>query len=113
MSNERPERRKPMNVKMILAAPLALLVGAGHAVAIAAPLFPRHATFTTLSITPFAIEGLTGDDDRNLYTTGRAPSPTPCPVWRIDSTGIPPVTPVQIGSIPNTPGACNPSGITF
>lgn len=73
------------------------------------PGLPRNATFTTLAITPFAIEGLTGDADGNLYTTGRAPSPTPCPVWRIDSSG----TLVQVGAIPNAPGACNPSGITF
>src|SRR5690348_15962229 len=70
---------------------------------------PRNVTFTTLAITPFAIEGLTGDAAGNLYTTGRAPSPTPCPVWRVDSSG----TLVPVGSIPNAPGACNPSGITF
>lgn len=76
-------------------------------------LFPQNPTFTTLSITPLAIEGLTGDAAGKLYTTGRAPVPTPCPVWRIDSTATPPVVPVQIGSIPNSPTACNPSGITF
>lgn len=71
-------------------------------------------TFTTLSITPYAIEGLTGDSSGNLYTTGRAPAGTRCPVWKIDTNAAQPVTPVQVGSIPNEPGqACNPSGITF
>ena len=71
---------------------------------------PRAASFTTLVITPLAIEGLTGDDAGNLYTTGRAAAGTPCPVWRIP-TSQPALVPV--GSIPNTSGACNPSGITF
>src|SRR5262245_63995757 len=63
-------------------------------------LFPQNPTFTTLSITPLAIEGLTGDAGGNLYTTGRAAVPNPCPVWRIASTATPPVAPVQVGSIP-------------
>jgi len=81
--------------------------------------FPRHATFTTLSITMFAIEGLTGDGAGNLYTSGRAPVPAGaaagprCPVWRVDPRGTPPVTPVQIGSVPNPAPGCNLSGITF
>lgn len=67
-----------------------------------------------LSITPLAIEGLTGDGTGTLYTTGRAPQPGRCPVWRIDASGTPPppVAPVQIGSIPNAAPGCNPSGIT-
>ena len=49
--------------------------------AAAAPQFPQDVTFTTLQdagnssnslLLPFPIEGLTGDDDGNLYTTGRA-----------------------------------------
>ena len=71
---------------------------------------PRNASFTTLIVTPLAIEGLTGDAAGNLYTTGRAAAGTPCPVWRI-ATSHP--TLVQVGSIPNSSGACNPSGITF
>jgi sugar lactone lactonase YvrE len=75
---------------------------------------PRFApaTFTTLVVTRYAIEGLTGDDAGNLYTTGRLTPPDsgPCPVWRINaSTGAL----VEIGAIPNSPGACNPSGIAF
>src|SRR5262245_18406701 len=70
--------------------------------------FPRNATFTTLITTPLAIEGLTVDRDGNLYTTGRAPTGTPCRVWRIslESPAL-----VVVGTIPN-PAACNPSGIT-
>ena len=71
---------------------------------------PGEASFTTLIVTPYAIEGLTGDARGNLYTTGRAPSPDPCPVWKIDASS--PAL-VQAGAIPNSPGACNPSGITF
>src|SRR5258706_13300601 len=74
--------------------------------------FPRNATFTTLAITEFAIEGLTGEASGNLYTTGRATAPAPCPVWKISSAApsSPPHT--VVGFIPN-PVACNPSGITF
>jgi len=72
-------------------------------------------SFTTLSITPYAIEGLVGDDHSSFYTTGRAPAGTPCPVWQINGAGTPPVAPVQVGSIPNPAGSagCNPSGIAF
>lgn len=72
--------------------------------------FPNHATFTTLAITPLAIEGLTGDELGNLYTTGRAATPTPCPVYKIDPVGAL----STIGTIPNPPApvGCNPSGIT-
>ena len=69
--------------------------------------FPENSTFTTLAITPLAIEGLTGDEDGNLYTTGRAALPDRCPVWRIDSFGAL----LQIGSIGNAAPGCNPSGI--
>ena len=34
--------------------------------------FPKNATFTTLITTDRAIEGLTGDNHRNLYTGGLA-----------------------------------------
>jgi len=76
--------------------------------------FPENASFTTVSITTLAIEGLTGDPDGTVYTTGRAATPTRCPVWRIDAGTAAGtlVTPVQIGSIPNAAPGCNPSGIT-
>jgi sugar lactone lactonase YvrE len=80
---------------------------------------PQRPTFTTLSITSLAIEGLTGDLAGNLYTAGRAPVPRgaaagpPCPVWRIDARGTPLVTPTQIGSVPNPAPGCNLSGIAL
>ena len=71
----------------------------------------EEASFTTVSITPLAIEGLAGDDNGVLYTTGRAAVPARCPVWSIDAVSQVPVAPVQIGSIPNAAPGCNPSGI--
>jgi sugar lactone lactonase YvrE len=65
------------------------------------------ATFTTLVTTPLAIEGLTADGAGRLYTTGRAASPAPCPVWRIEGTTL-----TEVGFLPN-PASCNPSGIAF
>src|SRR5436189_5767525 len=70
---------------------------------------PRNASFTTLSVTPFAIEGLTGDAAGNLYTTGRQPdTPKNCPVWRIGADG----SRTPVGFIPSSTG-CNPSALTF
>jgi sugar lactone lactonase YvrE len=83
----------------VIAAPFA---GSGQ--------FPANPTFTTVSVTPLAIEGLAGDEDGTLYTTGRAAVPARCPAWRIDAGAGTLVSPVQIGSIPNAVG-CNPSGI--
>jgi sugar lactone lactonase YvrE len=95
-------------IRVLSAALLAVLAGATGADE--DPRFPRDATFTTLIVTPLAIEGLTGDAAGNLYTTGRETTPgTNCPVWRIDSANPSLVT---VGFIPN-PAACNPSGITF
>lgn len=81
--------------------------------------FPRNASFTTLAITPFAIEGLTGDAAGNLYTTGRQLDGTKnCPIWRFNTAG----SRVTVAFIPNRPNSaagapvstpCNPSGITF
>jgi sugar lactone lactonase YvrE len=73
--------------------------------------FPKGSDFSTLIITPLAIEGLTGDATGNLYTTGRAAAPTQCPVWRINlsSPGL-----VVVGFLPNLAASpCNPSGIAF
>jgi sugar lactone lactonase YvrE len=67
-------------------------------------------SFTTLVVTPLAIEGLTGDSAGNLYTTGRAAATTPCPVYRANINA--PNTLVVVGTIPN-PTGCGPSGITF
>ena len=67
--------------------------------------FPRGATFSTLVMTALTIEGLTGDDQGNLYTTGRGANP--CPVWRISLASPSLVT------VGNVPAPCSPSGITF
>ena len=76
--------------------------------------FPKDATFTTLITTPRAIEGLTGDNHRNLYTGGSGTSP--CPVWQINLDN--PVL-TEVGFVvstqpppPATP-ACNFTGIAF
>ena len=86
-----------------------LLPAALFSVAASADQFPKEASFTTLVVTPLAIEGLTGDSAGNLYTTGRATAGTPCPVYRtnISNKGL-----VTVGTIPN-PAGCGPSGITF
>src|SRR5580765_34095 len=72
--------------------------------------FPRDATFSTLVLTPLAIEGLTGDDQGNLYTTGRnPPAGQNCPVWRIAADDPSPAL-VPVGFVP---APCSPSGIAF
>jgi SMP-30/Gluconolactonase/LRE-like region len=70
--------------------------------------FPKNVHFTTRAITPFAIEGLTGDATHNLYTTGRTPAggPQKCPVWRIRPNG----SRRAVGFIP---AGCGAAGITF
>ena len=71
--------------------------------------FPKNATFTTLITTPRAIEGLTGDSHRNLYTGGTGA--TPCPIWRINLHS--PSLKV-VGNVPTGLAAsCNFSGIAF
>ncbi len=70
--------------------------------------FPKNATFTTLTTTPRAIEGLTGDNHRNLYTAGSGVPP--CPVWEINLSK-PDLIPV--GYIVPAAGNCAFAGITF
>lgn len=67
--------------------------------------FPQNATFTTLVTTPLAIEGLTGDDDGNLYTTERGGNP--CLVKRIN------VATKSVEVVGNLPAPCNPTGLAF
>jgi sugar lactone lactonase YvrE len=74
------------------------------------PGLPRDAGFTTLITTRLAIEGLTGDNQGNLYTTGRQPpAGENCPVWRIAANELKP-KPVEVGFVE---APCSPSGITF
>ena len=109
-----------MNTKVIAVLLSAAVIGVAGVAARAdddrdPSRLPSHATFTTLTVTDLAIEGLTGDANGNLYTTGRATAPDNCPVWKISaaSPSAPP-HPV-VGFIPNNPApnACNPAGITF
>jgi sugar lactone lactonase YvrE len=111
-----------MNARRTWAALFLLLSGA-----IAAPAgaddehrFPHGATFTTIITTPLNIEGMTGDDQGNLYVPGRrvvAATDTgmTCPVWRVN-----PESPslVVVGTIPartSAPnnGLCQPLGLAF
>src|SRR5688572_27351681 len=77
--------------------------------------FPKKASFTTLITAPFPTEGLTADEDGNLYTGGNNNSPpavangTDCPVWRINPKLATPSL-EQVGTIS---GTCNPLGIAF
>jgi sugar lactone lactonase YvrE len=74
---------------------------------------PHNASYTTLLLTGLAIEGLTGDNHGNLYTTGRTPGPgLPCPVWRINVASK---SVTQVGTVPapSPTGQCSPSGLAF
>ena len=75
-----------MKAKLIETFLVVFVVTLGLSVARAdqAQQYPANATFTTVAITPFAIEGLTMDATGNFYTTGRQTDTTKkCPVWRI------------------------------
>jgi sugar lactone lactonase YvrE len=72
------------------------------------PQFPKNATFTTLITTPRGIEGLTGDNHRNLYVAGSGAPP--CPVWQINLNS-PKLT--EVGSIVPASGNCALTGIAF
>jgi len=76
--------------------------------------FPQGATFTTLITTPLNIEGMTGDDQGNLYVPGRAlVAGAACPVWRVNIEN--PSSLVVVGFIPapSPTGLCQPLGLTF
>jgi len=70
--------------------------------------FPNSATFTTLITTPRPIEGLTGDNHRNLYTGGSGVPP--CPIWQIN-LNKPELT--EVGLVKPATGNCGFSGIAF
>ena len=72
-------------------------------------VFPQPATFTTLITTPRAIEGLTGDNNQNLYTAGSGAPP--CPIWQVNLQH-PSLT--VVGSVPAAlTSACNFRGLAF
>ena len=70
--------------------------------------FPKDATFTTLITTPRAIEGLTGDNERNLYTGGSGAPP--CPVWQIN---IHKAELIPVGFVVPASANCGFTGIAF
>jgi hypothetical protein len=71
VGHEKEEAMSKKPLVVLFAALLAGFVGAARADDDAR--FPKDATFTTLVVTPLAIEGLTGDAAGNLYTTGSYP----------------------------------------
>ena len=78
---------------------------------VAAATSASAVSFTTLITTPVVIEGLTNDNDGNLYTPGRAAAATDaCPVYRVN---IATPTLVVVGTIPPQTPACSPSGLAF
>jgi sugar lactone lactonase YvrE len=71
-----------------------------------------QASFSTLITTPLAIEGLTNDDQGNLYAPGRAPAAGgPCSVWRVN-IDHPSLVTVGLVPVPSA-GPCSPSGLAF
>jgi len=72
-----------------------------------------HATFSTLITTPLIIEGLTNDDNGNLYAPGRATTAgEACPVWRVNISN-PSLQVVGLIPAPSATGTCSPSGLAF
>ena len=66
---------------------------------------PLHASVSTLITTPEGIEGMTSDNDGNLYVPARGSGE--CPVYRVP---IDNPTRTIVGTIP---GPCSPSGLAF
>jgi SMP-30/gluconolaconase/LRE-like protein len=63
------------------------------------------ARFTSVFNSALGLEGLTGDNQGNLYSAARGGDP--CPVWRVPISGG---TPAVVGNIP---APCSPAGIAF
>ena len=75
--------------------------------------FPQEATFTTLVKTPLPIEGMTGDNQGNLYTPARAiAAGQACPVWRVNIEN-PSLVVVGFIPAPSATGTCLPLGLAF
>jgi len=74
---------------------------------------PYKVSVTTLITTPLAIEGLTNDNDGNLYAPGRATSAgQPCPVYKVN-VASPQLKTVGQVPAPSATGSCSPSGLAF
>ena len=75
--------------------------------------FPKSLTFSTLITTPNVIEGLTNDNDGNLYVPARNLGPgNPCPVWRVNLVN-PALVVVGFVPAPSATTQCSPSGLAF
>jgi sugar lactone lactonase YvrE len=71
----------------------------------------QAASMTTLITTPLVIEGLTNDDQGNLYAPGRAlAAADSCPIYRVNIDS--PVLTI-VGTIPAQTPTCSPSGLAF
>ncbi|HET7679492.1 MAG TPA: SMP-30/gluconolactonase/LRE family protein [Xanthobacteraceae bacterium] len=81
---------------------LSLLVSAPLAIS----SWAQAASFETLITTPLAIEGLTNDNQGNLYTPARGGSPS-CPVYRVN------IANPSLVVVGNIPAPCSPSGLAF
>lgn len=66
----------------------------------------QASTFTTVFKAPLGVEGLTADDEGNLYSGGRGGTPT-CPIFRVPAGGGPAAI---VGTLP---APCNPAGLAF
>lgn len=67
--------------------------------------FPKNVKFETLATFTLVVEGLTGDDKGNLYTTERAGNP--CFVRRINFATK------TVDVVGNIPAPCSPTGLAF
>ena len=94
-----------MKGKWFISLVLAFALSLGYSLARADDL-PKNVDFETLVTFPLAIEGLTGDDDGNLYTSERGGNPS-CLVKRIN------VATKTVEVVGNIPAPCSPSGIAF
>ena len=101
-----------MKTAWALALPLAVAATATFASHGFDDRMPRTSA-STLITTPLVIEGLTNDDNGNLYAPGRTPgNGNACPVYRtsIDNPAL-----QVVGTIPapSITAQCSPSGLAF
>jgi len=74
---------------------------------------PKAPTFSTLVTTPLAIEGLTNDNDGNLYVPSRtAGAGISCPVWRVNIQN-PSLDVVGLSPAPSATTQCAPLGLAL
>src|SRR5882672_4370161 len=96
----------------VLAVPLATCTEASSDPPVAASAgavtdaLSQTSTFTTVFKAPLGVEGLTADDEGNLYSGGRGGTPT-CPIFRVAAGGGAAVT---VGTLP---APCGPAGLAF